>query len=127
MGFFLYFLSAAHLFTSDPSQLPVSFSRFAHLNKVNSRYLDHSTCQSEDDNKYTLSHTVCFQTQGEKTVEKDYKTEMSTLPDSESTANNETAFRKAEVVTSLFVFASAPLQCFKIISEPPRVSTSSSC
>lgn len=53
--FFLYFLSAAHLFTSHPSQRPVSFSSFAHLNKVNSRYLDHSTCRSEDDNKYTLS------------------------------------------------------------------------
>lgn len=77
--FSLYFLSAAHLFISHPSQLPVYFSCFVHINQVSSKYLDHSTCRSEDDNKYTLgllSDTV------QKTVEKDYKTEMSTSPNS---------------------------------------------
>lgn len=52
--FSLYFLSAAHLFISHPSQLPVSFSCFAHFNRVSSKYLNHSTCRSEDDNKYIL-------------------------------------------------------------------------
>lgn len=70
--------------------------------------MDHSTCRSEDDNKYTLS--LLSDTGKIKTVEeKDYKTEMSTSPNSESLANNDTASRKAKVVTSLFVFAGTPL------------------
>lgn len=118
-GFFsLYFLSAAHLFISHPSQLPVSFSCFAHFNRVSSKYLDHSTCRSEDDNKYILS--LLSDTVKKKCREGPQNWNVNI-------ANNDTAFRKAKVVTSLFVFAGTPFQCFKTVRKPPYVSTSSSC